>query len=102
MKGEAPAGTCARSPAPPLELSPRLAYPVRAHEEMAGREGAQHLVVAHSGQAHGSDTAALRAVRVAAELAGSDLGRQVGGDGGGGGERRCMPPGLQVESQFRG
>src|SRR5882757_2908699 len=53
-------------------------------EQMTGGEAADYFVVTDCGKTHGCDAAALRAVRIAAELAGGDDGFEVGGDGVGG------------------
>ena len=64
-----------------LELTPPSTDPVRSHEEVAGGEWAGDFEVAYSGESHGGDAAALRTVRVSAELAGGDCGLEVSGDG---------------------
>ena len=48
---------------------------------MAGREARQNPVVADGSQRHGGDAAALRAVRLAAKLAGPYAGFKIRGEG---------------------
>src|SRR5579872_2914134 len=64
-----------------LKISPPLADPIRRHEQMSSGQRAGHAVMSDSRQAHGRDATALLAVRISSELAWSDLGGQVGGDG---------------------
>src|SRR5260370_14640142 len=61
---------------------------------MTGGEAADYFVVTDCGKAHGCDAATLRAVGIAAELAGGDDGLEVGGDGVGGAGEDAICRGL--------
>jgi hypothetical protein len=60
-----------------------LANPLGSIHEMAGGEARQNAVMTYHCECHGGDTAALRAVRLTAKLAGPDAGFEIGG------ERQC-------------
>ena len=65
---------------------------------MAGCKTADDFVMADRGQGHGGNAAALRTIGIAAELAGSDAGGEIGGDGAGGaGEDAVLRTGRRGE-----
>src|SRR5437016_4372048 len=67
---------------PPLpELRPGL---VRHFEDLSGSKTQSQVVFSYGGQTHGGYAAALRAVWIASQLAGSDLRLQIDGDDRGG------------------
>ena len=58
-----------------------FAEAIGSHEEVPRSEPAGDAVMAHGGQRHGGDAAALGAIGISSKLAGSYAGSKIGGDG---------------------
>ena len=63
-------------------------------KKMPGGEAADYFVMTDCGKSHGCYAATLRAVGLAAELAWSDDGFEIGGDGVGGAGKDTVRGGL--------
>ena len=63
-----------------LQAAPFLTHAVGRHEDLTCGQRTCELVVSHGCQTHGRNAATLRAIGIAAELAGCDLRLQVCGE----------------------